>query len=166
MKNIADLLEDEEGIEFNVAIRHCGWLSHICALLMHVSCVLPDVLFVSNFQLVINQMVNALEIFISTSAEQGKGLVEVIRLELEAQDTRYFDMMDSDDHDIGLKDAFSQSGFVDAVMDQMVTPYRLGAFLSTLNDVISAYEGFLSEECVSKIWFQGADWWSYEKVAS
>lgn len=144
MNNIADLLEDNEGIEFNVAICHCGWLAQIGTLLMHVTCLLEHVVFVAQFQLVINEVVNKLENFISKSAEQGKGLVDVIRVELQAQDTSYFNMMESEDHDIGLKDAFGQSGFVDAVMDQMVTPYKVGAFLSILNDVISAYQGFLS----------------------
>ena len=92
-----------------------------------------------------------LENLISKSAEQRKGLVDVIRVELQAEDDAYFHTMEIRDYDIGLKDPISQSGFVDAVMDQMATPYRVGALLYILNDVISAYEGFLSK-LISRWW--------------
>lgn len=151
MNNMADLLEDDEGMEFNVAIRHCTWLAQIGTLLMHVTCLLQDVAFVAQFQLVINELVCKLENLISKSAEQRKGLVDVIRVELQAEDDAYFHMMEIRDYDIGLKDPISQSGFVDAVMDQMATPYRVGALLYILNDVISAYEGFLSK-LISRWW--------------
>ena len=144
MKNITDLLEDEEGMEFNVAIRHCTWLAQIGTLLMHVTCLLEEVCFVAQFQLVINELVVKLENLISKSAEQRKGLVDVIRVELQAEDDSYIHM-EIRDYDIGLKDSISQSAFVGAVMDQMATPYRVGALLYILNDVIFAYQGFLSE---------------------
>ncbi len=138
---IVALLEKEGTMDLHRAIRQYGWLSQIGVLLLPLTTILPECVCMGHFQIVINEVANFIEYTICKAAEEKRKIVSVIQDELQAQDDHYFSMMDCPSHDLGLKDTMTNQDFIDALMDKMTTPTKVGQFISTLQNVFAAYEG-------------------------